>query len=154
MKIKLEIDEQLLEDEVIIRCRQVSPAIHQVHQSIMDVSSPTKLIFYKKNEESSEEYYIPLKDLLFFETSAENVYAHTTSDVFRSKLRLYELEKILPVNFVRVSKSAILNTAQVLSINRNLHSASLVHFHKSHKQVYVSRFYYKQLREKMYNGSG
>jgi len=36
-----------------------------------------------------------------------------------------------------------------LTINRNLASASLIQFYKSHKQVYVSRRYYKNLSERL-----
>jgi len=62
---------------------------------------------------------------------------------------LYELEEMLPNNFVRVSKSTILNVNQIYSINRNLTSSSLVQFYKSYKQVYVSRNYNKILKQRL-----
>ncbi len=146
MKIRIEIVDDLPEEEVVIRCKEVNNTIQGIQKAIIQRSSTTpKLIFYKKNE----EYYFQLEKIYFFETSGENVYAHTADDVYRIKLRLYELDELLPKYFLRVSKSTILNIQQVLSINRNLTASSLVQFHKSHKQVYVSRMFYKTLREKL-----
>ena len=62
---------------------------------------------------------------------------------------LYELEELLPGQFMRVSKSAILNTSHVYSITKNLSSSSVVQFRNTHKQVYVSRMYYKPLKCKL-----
>lgn len=50
---------------------------------------------------------------------------------------------------MRVSKSTILNTDRVYSLTRNLTASSLVTFAGSHKQVYVSRNYYKALVNKI-----
>ncbi|MCL1981840.1 MAG: LytTR family transcriptional regulator [Clostridiales bacterium] len=143
MKINIETVENLTEDEIIIRCRKPTKAIQKICQLIADeaFASP-KLVYYKKNE----EYYFPLDDVLFFETSGENVYAHTADDSFRIKFRLYELVEMLPGHFVRAAKSTIINIRHILSIDRNLASASLVQFHGSHKKVYVSRLYYQTLK--------
>jgi DNA-binding LytR/AlgR family response regulator len=62
---------------------------------------------------------------------------------------LYELEELLPGFFMRISKSAILNTNQVYAINRNLAASSVIEFRNTHKQVYVSRNYYKPLKNKL-----
>lgn len=102
-------------------------------------------IFYKNDI----KYYLNLNDILFFETSENSVEAHTEKEVYKIKYRLYELEEILLNNFVRVSKSTILNVNQIYSINRNLTSSSLVQFYKSYKQVYVSRNYNKILKQRL-----
>jgi len=63
--------------------------------------------------------------------------------------KLYELERLLPSTFMRVSKSCILNVAEIASIDRNLTGASEVTFRNCGKKVFVSRIYYKVLREKI-----
>ncbi len=146
MKIHIEMVAGLPEDEILIKCSALSDTIQDIHRAILDAASQApKLTFYKKNE----AYFFPLAAVLFFETGGEAVYAHTGDDVFRIKLRLYELENILPSHFIRVSKSTILNSRHILSITRNLTSASLVQFHNSHKQVFVSRHYYNNLRQRL-----
>lgn len=146
MNIRIEIADDILDDEIIIRCRELNGRIQKLQKLITEqAASAPKLTFYK----DSQEYYFPLGDILFFETSGENVYAHTRSDTFRIKLRLYELEDILPYSFVRIAKSTIVNTDHILMVNRNLASSSLIKFYRSHKQVYASRRYYKLLSQRL-----
>lgn len=145
MKVRIEIDDSLEEDEVTIKCKELNQTIKKVQQSISNISQMPKLIFYKNDI----EYYLNLNDILFFETSENSVEAHTEKEVYKIKYRLYELEEILPNNFVRVSKSTILNVNQIYSINRNLTSSSLVQFYKSYKQVHVSRNYNKMLKQRL-----
>ena len=145
MKIRIEIDENLEEDEVTIKCKEINQTIKRVQLSISSANLIPKLIFYKNDT----EYYLNINDILFFETSENSVEAHTEKEVYKIKYRLYELEEMLPNNFVRVSKSTILNVNQIYSINRNLTSSSLVQFYKSYKQVYVSRNYNKILKQRL-----
>ena len=146
MKIRIEITENLIEDEVVIRCGRVDETIQNIHQYILEQSAINKKItFYKQNE----EYYFPLQEVLFFETEGEHVYAHTVNDAYRIKYRLYELEEMLPRYFVRAAKATIVNTKQIYSIARNITASSLITFIGTHKQVYVSRYYYNELRQRM-----
>ena len=74
---------------------------------------------------------------------------NTGNDLYEARYKLYELEEILPGFFMRVSKSTILNTTHIFSINRNLTASSVVAFENTHKKVYVSRYYYKPLIRKL-----
>ena len=89
--------------------------------------------------------------MIFFETSGNQIHAHTLDDVYYVKYRLYELEDLLPGNFMRVSKSTILNTDRIYSITKNLATANTVSFVNTYKQVFVSRYYYRALKEKLEN---
>ena len=151
MKIHIELVEDLPEDEVTIRCGRVDDTIQKIHQYILEqTQSPVKLTFYKDNQ----AFYFPMGDVLFFETEGEHIYAHTSDDAFRIKYRLYELEELLPRNFIRTSKSAIVNTRKIYSVTRNLTASSLIKFAGSHKQIYVSRYYYSGLRQRLDAGAG
>lgn len=146
MKIRIETVGGLEEDEVIIRCSHMDDTIRKIHQYILEQSSlGPKITFYKQNQ----EFYFPLEDVLFFETEGEHIFAHTANDAYRIKYRLYELEQMLPRYFVRAAKSTIVNVMQVYSITRNLTASSLIQFFNSHKQVYVSRYYYRDLRQQL-----
>lgn len=146
MKIRIETVGGLEEDEVIIRCSHVDDTIRKIYQYILEQSSlGPKITFYKQNQ----EFYFPLEDVLFFETEGEHIFAHTANDAYRIKYRLYELEQMLPRYFVRAAKSTIVNVMQVYSITRNLTASSLIQFFNSHKQVYVSRYYYRDLRQQL-----
>ena len=144
MKLRIEVTDGSMEDEIIIRCGRVDESIQKLQAYIQNMSAP-KLTFYKENQ----EYYLPLEEILFFETEGEQIYAHTANDAFRVKHRLYELEELLPHYFVRVAKGTIVNAMQIYAINRNLTASSQVKFAGTHKQIYVSRHYYSSLKEKM-----
>ena len=146
MKIRIEIDENLIEDEVVIHCASINEEVTKVQKAISEVvNASQKLVFYK----DVTEYYLELHEILFFETDENGISAHTRKDVYQTKYKLYELEDLLPGFFMRVSKSTILNTRHIYSINRNLTASSVVAFTGTHKQVYVSRYYYKPLISKL-----
>ena len=148
MKLRIEISEEVTESEVIIRCSSIDENVQRLQSFIASQSSP-KLVFYK----GQQEYYLPIENILFFETEGELIYAHTANDAFRVKHRLYELESMLPRAFVRSSKGTIVNTSRIHAIDRSLTSSSKIKFAKTHKHVYVSRHYYKALKDKIYERS-
>lgn len=146
MKVRIEIDETLFEDEVVIRCRRLDEETQKIYQSLQEVKKETRsILFYHDNT----EYYFPLDKILFFETEEHGVRAHTPDQIYDTQYRLYELEEMLPGTFMRVSKSTILNLQHIYSITKNLTAASVVQFSGTHKQVYVSRNYYKPLKSRL-----
>ena len=144
MKLRIEVIEDGQQEEIVVRCREIDGRIQSLQRFLQTELAPA-LTFYK----GEQEYYFPLENVLFFETNEEKVYAHTYSDMYRVRYRLYELEELLPRQFIRVAKAVILNARHVYSVQRNIASASLVQFHNSHKQVYVSRHYYQALKQCM-----
>lgn len=146
MKVRVELTDGTEEDEVVIRCSQVDETVRRLCRSITEQAGPEcGVVFYKQNR----EFYFPLGNVLFFETEGECVYAHTADDAYLVKHRLYELEETLPRSFVRTSKSAIVNVRQIYSVTRDLSSSSLIQFIGSHKQLYASRHYYHELRQRL-----
>ena len=143
MKIRVEIDPEMFEEEVIIRCRELDENISQIQRAIADVTNRKQRFAFYKGE---KEFYFTLSDILFFETEESGICAHTGTDIYNVKYKLYELEEMLPKCFLRVSKSTILNTNQIYSLDWNLTSSSTVSFRNTHKQVYVSRRYSKTLK--------
>lgn len=146
MRIKIEMNPDLEEDEVIIKCKSLTPEVIALQQTLEKQSTVgSTFIFYK----GESEYYLPIDSILFFETDNQCIMAHTADDAFEVRYKLYELEKLLPTNFVRISKSSIVNCKKVYSVNRNLTAGSCIDFLGTHKKIYVSRSYYKQFKEKM-----
>lgn len=146
MKIRIEIEDNLIEDEIIIRSSSLNENIQKIHKAVADmVSMDEKMIFYK----GETSYYLPLEEILFFETQDNEIHAHTKTEVYSTKYRLYELEEILPGVFMRVSKSTILNIKHIYAITRSISASCVVEFQDTHKQVYVSRYYYKPLKNRL-----
>ena len=146
MKIRIEVDNEIREYEIIIRCNELTEEVKNIQSVLGDLIVVKKSITFYKGE---TEYYLALEKVLFFETEESAVCAHTTDNIYNVKYKLYELEEILPGYFMRVSKSTILNTNHIYSITRSLSSSSKVEFQNTPKQVYVSRYYYKPLKIKL-----
>lgn len=111
MKIKIEIDESLSEDEVLIRCRGLTEQVTEIQKAVSEVVNTSKrFVFYRGNT----EYYLALEEILFFETDGDGINAHTRDNIYQTKYKLYELEDLLPGCFMRISKSSIVNTNHIL----------------------------------------
>lgn len=146
MKIKINIDNDISEDEIIIHCRGITDEILHLQKLISENSGHTRCLTLRKKE---TEYFIPIEEILFLETDSSIVYAHTRENFYETSYKLYELEQLLPGFFMRISKSAIVNMNEIYSITRNLTSSSVIEFSNTPKQVYVSRQYYKSLIDRM-----
>lgn len=135
MKVRVQIDPNLPENEIVVCCHTDSETIGRIEKALADIPEAPLIPFFK----GTVEYYIPLERVLFFEAEDNTVYAHTVDDAYRVKTKLYLLEELLPHYFVRASKSAIINTRAVKSLERNITSFSVVCFEGTHKKMYVSR---------------
>ena len=103
-----------------------------------------KLSCYKEGK----IYKVKSDDIYFVETTKKDLLIHTEKDIYEYKNRLYELEKILPTQFVRISKSTILNLEKVLVYNpllNGLMEAKLI----NNDTTYISRKYLREVREKI-----
>ncbi len=145
MRVKIEVDENFLEEEVVIKCNGLTPEVQAIQKAVSEVVSGSQRITFYKGE---IEYYFPLDEILFFETDGGVINAHTKSETYQTKYKLYELEEMLPGYFMRISKSGILNMRKIFSMTKSI-SSCVVEFQGSPKQVYVSRYYYKPLKEKL-----
>lgn len=143
MKINIQIDDGIDECEVIIRTKEVNNEVAQIQRALSSLQQKGGIVFVK----DETEYYFGVDKILFFETDQNKVFAHTATDAFEVKRKLYELEDLLPSYFLRVSKSTILNTRKVYGLTKNLTASSKVDFAGSQKSVYVSRNFYKPLKE-------
>lgn len=146
MKIRIEVDPNITEEELVLKCANIDERILKLKQYLSGFEDDkNRIVFFKDNT----EFYFPVDEVLFFETFEDSVMAHTASDVFEVKFKLYELQNLLPAFFLRVSKSTIVNTGKVYSITKNLAGASRVEFAGTNKFVYVSRNYYPLLKESL-----
>lgn len=146
MKITVELDENCIEEEVIIKCKELTDYVNQIQRAVTEITSQESMIILYRDK---TEYYIPIKDILFFESDGCIICAHTVENTFVTKHKLYELEKMLPWYFTRISKSAILNVKKVYAITKNITASSTVEFYGTTKTVYVSRGFYKSLMSKI-----
>lgn len=144
MKVRIELDPEMDEPEMIIRAPRLTEDVARLQQLILE-QKMTPLTFYKDRS----EYFVDVSEILFFETDGEKIYGHTREEAYEVRQKLYELEEILPIAFCSISKSTIVNTKQIYSIEKSFSGTSTVNFYQTHKQVHVSRHYYQLLKERL-----
>lgn len=142
LKVRVEKDASLTEPELIIRTPTETPMIEQLKTTLEKQLQHQQTITVWLKE---SQVYVPVDDILFLESADRHIIAHTIDDMYTTHDHLYELEQSLPKQFIRISKSAIVNVYQIRSITRSI-STYLVTFQKTNKQVYASRRYYKTLK--------
>ena len=143
MRVRIEIDPNG-EEEVVIRAKGVSDKLQSLQSALEREWNASGEIALRKDD---EEYYLPYREILYFETEGKSVVAHTKDDEFLCSLHLKELLLLLPRSFTRASKSCIANTALICSIQRSPTGVSVARFSGSEKLLYISRMYYKIVRE-------
>lgn len=146
MKLRLEVDENLVENEIFIRCTEMTDEILHLQKQLQEIlHTSAQMAVYQ----GDTEYYLKLSEIIFLETAESTVAVHTKDQIYSTKQRLYELEEILPSSFMRVSKSTILNCTKIRGIKKNITGSSEVEFIGTSKKAFVSRNYIHLLMEKM-----
>ena len=143
MKLKIEIDPSQPE-ELILRAPEVNDTVRRVQRAIDAALSGVGEISVRKG---GEECFMPYGEFIYFEADGNRTIAHTPRDSFICTARLVELAELLPRCFVRASKSCLVNTGAIRSINRSPTGISEAAFNGSEKKIYISRMYYKVVRE-------
>ncbi len=145
MHIRFEFSEQA-EEEIVIRCRAPSEQCHRIMNAIESVLSGSSAIRLTRD---NTEYIVAHSEILYFESGDNRVYAHTKDALYTAPYTLSNLEHLLPHNFVRVSKSCIVNVMHIARLRRELVGNGEIGFTDSDKITYFSRTCYKRLYEKI-----
>ncbi|KRN02424.1 response regulator [Levilactobacillus senmaizukei DSM 21775 = NBRC 103853] len=143
MKIRVDVNVGSTEPEVVIRVNDAAKGA-ALAQKIARLTDSDRLTLGQRGH----QYQVKIADILFLEAADHQVTVHTAKEMFMTRLPLYELAEQLPESFQRISKSAILNRDQVRSLTKSV-TGNLVRFRESSKQVYVSRRYYKELKNRL-----
>lgn len=101
MQVEFKQDEQLKEDQLIIKAKKLTPEI-EAALAFLEEKLAQKITVYQ----GSDEIILPLTSILFFETSDRHVWAHDREGSYLVKQTLRQLEASLPSDFDRASKSA------------------------------------------------
>lgn len=143
MKITLNQDPSFPETEVTINCPQVDEEI--LHLVAMLRIHQKKVV----GALEGESYLLDVKDILYIDTADKRTFLYTGDQVYESALRLYELEAGLSgLDFMRVSRSAIVNFRHIQSIRPEVGGRLLVTVDNG-ERLYVSRQYADGIRGKL-----
>ena len=107
------------------------------------------LVTKMHEERSSGETYMLGTNLIYYTESIDKrTYVYTKEMCYETKYRLYELEDILSSNFLRVSKSLVVNIRKISSVRSELNGRMNAELLNGEKIV-ISRSYVKDLKRKL-----
>ncbi len=129
------------EEEVVIYARERTKLTNDIE--VLVCGSVPELIGYKENE------VVKLNSDLIscFTVEGNKVYALTDSEKLQIKLRLYQLEEILPDTFVKINQSCIANIRKIERFDTSVSGTLLIKFKNGYKD-YVSRRQMKAVKER------
>lgn len=111
MKVTVEERPGLEQTEVSIRCPRLDTQITRLIELLR--LSDARLT----GEKDGETCILDGADVLYIDTVDRGTFLYTAGGVYQTRLRLYELEEQLAAwDFIRVSKSAIVNFSRVRSL--------------------------------------
>ena len=144
MKIKIEIADH--DEEIVIRCRERDALVQEIERALDRVLKGNgEMVLFS----SGAEFFVPKSDILFFESEGDKIYARTADKSYLTDYKLFELENVMPVYFVRISKSTIANVKAISSMRREVTGNGELTFKNCERRAYFSRGYYKRLRDKI-----
>ena len=140
MKVIIETIAGSDEEQVIVRCHKLRPQLLQVLDNI-DAEDCALIAYIDK-----EIYRIEPIDIFYIEAVDTKVFIYLEKKVYESKQKLFELEEELASeDFLRVSKSTILNLRKVCSftpLSEGRFEARL----KNGEKILISRKYLANLK--------
>lgn len=143
MKITLDCDKSLAEEEIVIKCREMNDTIVK----ILALASTTD----KKLTGSigKQVFVLDPQAVYYFESVDDKVFLYTKDNVYECVLRLYEIEQDFSVDgFIRANKSTIINLSKVKSILPLLNGKIQAELENGEKQI-ISRQYAPLLKQKL-----
>ncbi len=129
------------EDEIIVKCRYIDDDITLLLNQLKNGSS--QMNFLKNNK----IVFVEKKDIFYFESVDDKVFAYTQDDVFETKLKIYELEQLLySKSFFRANKAVLVNLNKIKSLSPAF-GGRFEAILKNNYKVIISRNYVPKLKE-------
>ena len=136
------------EDEAVIKCNFVTPKLLElINELKSQTEEKTRQTVQKlKVYLNGDIHLIAPSDVYYFEYVDQKVFAYGKTKVYESKSKLYELEELAKTDFIRVSKSCILNLNKIGSLAPSLGGRFEARL-KNGEKVIISRQYVNSLKE-------
>lgn len=142
MKLFIEQSDEYNDTEITIKCGIVDERLENIIQQIR------LCMFSVSGIKDGETRVIPLEEIFYFESIEERTFIYLKSDVYECSMKLYELEEQLEkANFVRISKSCIVNIMKLDSVRPLMNSRYEAKLENGEKLI-VNRHYLVNFKSK------
>lgn len=143
MKITIETPKEGEEDEIIVRCSTLDDRLMKLISSLKTES------FQLTGYVDDKIVKLSPKDVFYFESVDNRVYAYAGKGVYEVHKKLYEIEEeYANTDFLRISKSAIVNVAKIAYIRPLLNGRFEAKL-KNDEKIIINRQYVMELKKKL-----
>ncbi len=137
----------------VIKIKPDKPEILEIHCHSVSDEVKEIVAFVKSRQgqltgtSDERQYEISVTDIFYIESVDNKGFIYTKDKVYETRQKLYELEEILrKKNFLRISKSMLLNLMKVDSIKPSVNGRFTAVLY-SGEQVVISRKYVPDLKK-------
>lgn len=142
MRVNFEIVSSQEQEEAVIRAVRKTEHI----QAAIDILEHGLLSITVSKD---DKVYLCRPDSIYYAESVDKkTFIYTRTDCFQTKKRLYELEEELDINFLRCSKSMIVNIRKIKSVKSELNGRMHAHLLNG-ETIVISRSYVKDLKNRL-----
>ncbi len=143
MIFRLNIDKECRE-EVIANVHERTPLINEIERLVMTESVTDQLPGYTDDEITM----LDIHEIEYFLVEDEKTFAIVKNGRrYQIRKRLYELEELLPADFVKISKSAIANRKRIVKFKVQLSGAVDAVFESGNTEC-ISRRCFAELKRR------
>ena len=143
MKISINADNQYTETEIVINCPRINDDIEKL------LAIVRKLDMKLTGRKDRKQYTIEADNIMYIESTDKRAFIYTIDNIFESSFRLFELEeKLADGDFIRISKTCLVNINYIKSIEPDLGRRLILTVEKGIKLV-VSRLYSSTIKQKL-----
>lgn len=130
------------ENELVdIRCHEETDSVREIAAFVSSRQGKLQGML------DGRQYGISVSEIMYIESVDNRTFIYTSSKVYETKQRIYELEDILkPKHFLRISKASLVNLMKISSVKPALggrFSAVL----KNGEEIIISRKYVSELKK-------
>ncbi|MFS9215674.1 LytTR family DNA-binding domain-containing protein [Streptococcus infantis] len=144
MKVKLDIDQQYAEEQIIIEAPTLSPRVQKVQDFVQSLDQKETL----KGKFQDQVFLIEIQKIQRIYIENRKLIAETGNRTYALDIRLYQAVEILPASFIQISQSEIVNIDAISHLK--LTSNGLIEIYlKNDSFTYSSRRYLKAIKEKL-----
>ena len=143
MKIIINENSNIEETEIIINCRQTD-------EDVLRICAGLRMIDKKVTGYLNDQtHLLSTSEILYIESVDRKTFLYTTTQVYETPLKLYELEdRLAGDDFIRATKSSIINFDKVRSLRGDFGGRLLCTLENG-ETVTVSRQYTSVIKQKL-----
>ena len=143
MKISINENPSFEETEIIDNCKQADKQIMEMLATLRAYDRKLTGVL------DGQTVIMNSTDIIYIDTVDKRTFFYTADNVYETPLRLYELEELLaPDDFIRISKSSIINFAHVSSLRPEM-GGRLILTMSNKEKIFASRQYAAVIKQKL-----